>query len=386
MNRLTTILSTAALALAPVSLAAADNTAPTVRYHSASSGSSVLVEGTSNIHDWSGTSETIIGHVDVPGRWVERDGELQLEHALADGDARVAIAVKIPVKELEGNRRGLASNMHDALEADDHPYVTFTLNDLAGATSAGNGAQWTASGALTVAGSSRDVELALRLSARPNGNVRVELTKDLLMTDFGIDPPRAMMGMARAADEVQVNITWELTRAAGQPTVPTDASSAAHRAAMSELLGAYAKARAALAAEDLGAVQTALGELNDHVAALDELDDAALAPEAAEAWSAVAQRLGRAASAAGRASTLNAARAGMVGLSQMLADAVAIVGHDEPAVLAYRDAQGQGLAAAMWLQLGGEPAMVGSPYASEAISALPQVDAFYAGRAAVTGE
>ncbi|MFA9478134.1 YceI family protein [Phycisphaerales bacterium AB-hyl4] len=363
--------------IAAIALAATPTlAAPPIRYES-DTGHSVLVEGTSNVHDWTGTTDQVRGWIEVPGDWIEQDGELRLEPALQADDATPRIQVQIPTGTLEGNRRGLASNMHSALKVSTHPNVTFALVSLESATAADNGTAWTAIGDLEIAGHSRLLALDLTITPLTNDRLRIDVAKDLLMTDFGIDPPRAMMGMARAADEVQVQISWIVKRQTPQPTVPSDAGSSEHQQAMSSVLDGYEQARAALAAGDQAQAQKALDELAQVVEALAVLDAEALDEAVRSDWSISIARLQGTAANAAEAQSLSASRASFAVLSQAVVGVLNIVGHDQDdAPLAYRHAGQSGLAGSMWLQTNGAAR---SPYAAS--NATPQIAAVYVGQA-----
>ncbi|MEX0653473.1 MAG: YceI family protein [Phycisphaeraceae bacterium] len=191
------------------------STLPAVRYQSADEGHRVHIEGTSNIHDWSGTTDQISGWIDIPGRWINQAGELCMELTRQTTDAAPRIHVQIPVRSLKGNHQGLASHIHAELKAANHPYVTFTLETLnRNAAADRDVTTWSAHGQLEIAGARRSVELPLILTPLSDSRLRIEVQKDLLMTDFGIDPPTAMMGMAQVVNEVRVRVTWIVERQA----------------------------------------------------------------------------------------------------------------------------------------------------------------------------
>lgn len=368
-----------ALALASVPLFAASP----VRYESAPEGHAVEVEGTSNIHDWTGTTDQITGWIQIPGQWTEDDGEIRLAPALQGANDTFHVHAQIPTGTLKGNRRGLASNMHKALKVSSHPHVTFTLEKINGSRAGASGAAiWSVVGDLEIAGDTRSVNLELTVTPLSGDRVRVDVSKDLLMTDFGIDPPRAMMGMARAANEVDVQITWILQRQTPQPTLPSDARSDAHRQAMSTVLKAYEQARAALAAGDLAKAQPALAQLSQGAEALAALDEETLSEAVRSDWASAAARLEGAAANAAQARAIGGARASFAVLSQAVVQAVSIVGHDHDAPLvAYRHADQRGMAGAGWVQASDEAgAAVRSPYASGSRTSQPEVTAIYPGQ------
>ena len=90
--------------------------------------------------------------------------------------------------------------MHKALKVEAHPHITFRLRALEP-----SGAGYKATGLLTIAGVEK--EAVLDLSVLPKeGALAVTGTTDLLMTDFGVKPPTAMLGMVRASPKVTIRI------------------------------------------------------------------------------------------------------------------------------------------------------------------------------------
>jgi hypothetical protein len=57
---------------------------------------------------------------------------------------------------------------------------------------------------LTIAGTERLVSLTVQGQQRANGAYQATGSLPLLMSDFGIDPPTAMLGLIKAHDEITV--------------------------------------------------------------------------------------------------------------------------------------------------------------------------------------
>jgi len=161
----------------------------------------VTVEGTSNVHDWTAsTTAVLVTEVEIAG--ADRD---VLQAALQPGAIR-AFDVTIPARGLTSPREGIDKNMHKALKVEAHPHITFRLRTLEPA-----GANYRASGTLTIAGVEKEVVLAL--DVKPSGNaLLVTGTTALVMTDYGIKAPSAMLGMVKASPNVTIRL--ELTLAA----------------------------------------------------------------------------------------------------------------------------------------------------------------------------
>jgi hypothetical protein len=64
-------------------------------------------------------------------------------------------------------------------------------------------------GLLIVAGVERETTLQLHVQ-RKGASLAITGTTDLLMTDYGIQPPKAMLGMLKTDPKVQIRIELEL--------------------------------------------------------------------------------------------------------------------------------------------------------------------------------
>lgn len=347
--------------------------APTVRYHSASAEQALQVDGTSNIHDWSARTSSIIGWIELPGQWEQTSDGLRLGAQLRPTDVQPRLEVQIPVRSLKSGKSGLDDNMYKAMAAKRHPHVAFVLTRVspqeAAAADAG-AVRWRATGDLTIAGTTRSVELDMTLEPMRDDGLKITVEKALKMTDFGIDPPTAMFGMARAADQVTVKATWMVQRQTPQPTIPSFLAPAAYRQRVWRVLEAYGRAGQALAANAWPEPQRALEDLAASVALLVELDGSDL-PEAQRApWQEAAARLREAPASAAEARELSAARAVFAVLTEAVTDVIALIGFDYDApITAYRHAGQRGVAGSPWLHVPmtdrtGQPLPVRSPYGS----------------------
>ena len=165
----------------------------------------LTLAGSSNIHDYTATTTAIrltrvhIGTLPA--------GDL-LENAMKPGVVD-AFEVAIPAKSLSSTKDGLDKNMHNALKAAEHPEITFKLLRFENRPAPATGLR--AIGVLRVAGVDRQVAIDIT-SERKDAALIVKGTLALLMTDFGIAPPKAMMGMLKT--DPKVTITFEVALAA----------------------------------------------------------------------------------------------------------------------------------------------------------------------------
>jgi polyisoprenoid-binding protein YceI len=156
----------------------------------------VSLEGTSNIHSYTASTSTVrVTAFEVAG---SPEGDV-LAHVLQPEGLK-PFEVLIPVTSLSSPKDGIDKNMHKALKAQEHPEITFRFRRLEP-----SGAGYHAIGALTVAGVEKEVTLALQVE-RNGTELAVTGATDLLMTDFGVTPPKAMLGMLKTNPKVKIRV------------------------------------------------------------------------------------------------------------------------------------------------------------------------------------
>lgn len=161
--------------------------------------SSIRVDGTSNVHAWHLATSTFTSDIEVA--------------APASAGSKVeAVTLSIPVTSLKSGKGGLDKNAYKAMNAEQHPTISFRLTSYAAEPRAGAYAA-KVGGMLKVNGIEKPVVLEATLSGEPGALQAVGTTK-FRMTDFGIKPVTALMGTIRTGDEV--TIKFDLTGAAAK--------------------------------------------------------------------------------------------------------------------------------------------------------------------------
>jgi polyisoprenoid-binding protein YceI len=91
---------------------------------------------------------------------------------------------------MKSGEKKLDANMQKALKADENPNILFHMTRYQTVLSTSNAQGFTikASGTLNVAGVEKPIELEANATAGDNG-VRIQGSKDVLMTDHGVKPP-----------------------------------------------------------------------------------------------------------------------------------------------------------------------------------------------------
>lgn len=154
-------------------------------------------EGGSTVRGYKCQATTLDGTstVEVPG------GELALA---ALGDAVAKVALDIPVAGLDCDNGTMNDHMRKALQAEKHPVITYRHDGHEVAPSADGTAQIRMRGRLTIAGQERDVAMDAVAVTDPDGTLRILGNYVLDMTEYGVKPPRLVLGTLKVHDDVTV--------------------------------------------------------------------------------------------------------------------------------------------------------------------------------------
>jgi polyisoprenoid-binding protein YceI len=191
------------VALAVVPLIRAHAAAGSVQIDSAR----VTLNGTSNVHPYEAATTTVkVTNVKVApapaGDFVD---------ALTAPGVIEAFDIAIPVATLTSPREGLDKNMYKALKAEKFAEITFRLARIERRGEAPE--SFRGIGKLTIAGVEREVTLDLTIRQAPpapeaSATQALKLTVKgglaLVMTDYGITPPKAMLGMLKTDPKVTI--------------------------------------------------------------------------------------------------------------------------------------------------------------------------------------
>jgi hypothetical protein len=153
------------------------------------------LEGDSTLHPFASTATSVNISGEAAGPLPESIGK--------GGVAK--LEVSIPVKGLKSGEPRLDRNLYAALTAEKFPQITFRLSHYAVLPSSSSDQSQTvhADGALSIAGTEKPVTLEALVSPSA-GAMRVRGRKELLMTDFGVKPPKLFLGALKVRDRVVV--------------------------------------------------------------------------------------------------------------------------------------------------------------------------------------
>lgn len=157
---------------------------------------SILIEGTSNIHDWEIVVKDFTSQIDVS----MTGGEL---------DQVNSINLSIPVKSFDSGKGRMDKNTYEALKEEKYQLVSFSSRTPAQLVEKSSGVYKTSiKGNLTISGTSKLLEIPIELHKTNNGYT-LKAEQGLNMTDYKVDPPKALFGTITTGDAV--NIIFNLT-------------------------------------------------------------------------------------------------------------------------------------------------------------------------------
>jgi polyisoprenoid-binding protein YceI len=159
----------------------------------------VTLTGASNVHAWTASTSTVrVTQVKV-ATGVQ---SASFFDAIVKPGALEAFEIAVPALSVKSDKDGMDKNMYKALKAQEHADITFRLARL----EPGAAGALKAIGVLRIAGVEKEITLDLRTERR-DGTLVVRGALALLMTDYGIKPPTAMLGMLKT--DPKVTITFE---------------------------------------------------------------------------------------------------------------------------------------------------------------------------------
>ncbi len=159
--------------------------------------STIQVEGTSTLHDWTSDVEEFTSYIKFNTAALEGD---TLNNPVE------SLSLTIPVKSIESGKGGMNRRTYDALKSDDFPNIMFQMNkaELINADSALTSMELNVEGNLTIAGTSKTITLPVTGTKQDDGSFKFTGEYELNMKDYDVDPPSAMLGTIKAGEMVTI--------------------------------------------------------------------------------------------------------------------------------------------------------------------------------------
>ena len=151
-------------------------------------GSKLFIEGDSSLHAW----KCEAAGFDAAG--------LATSPAAAAASL-TALEVGVPVKQIRCGNDTMEGKLRDALKADKFARIDYTFTSVAPEPGSG---KLKVTGKLSIGGVEKTVTTVLAVAAAPANRWTAKGELPLKMSDFGIDPPTAMLGMLKTHDAITI--------------------------------------------------------------------------------------------------------------------------------------------------------------------------------------
>lgn len=113
-----------------------------------------------------------------------------------------SVELRVPVAALDCDNGTMNDHMRNALEAKDHPVISFSLSSYDLAT-AEQGVAVTLTGALTIRGEAKPITFSAQATTA-EGALHLTGAYELNMKDYGVKPPSLMLGTMKVREKVKV--------------------------------------------------------------------------------------------------------------------------------------------------------------------------------------
>ncbi|MEL1246726.1 YceI family protein [Flavobacterium helocola] len=154
--------------------------------------SKLVVDGTSNVHDWTIEAKAMSGKASV---------------TLDAGDLKAikSLDFSVEVEQLKSGKSGMDKNTFKALKSTSHKNITFKLVKVIKITTiSDNNYTIETQGDLTIAGVTKRINQSF--TTKLIGKKMVFTGKQKIdMTVYGVEPPKALMGTIKTGKDVTVD-------------------------------------------------------------------------------------------------------------------------------------------------------------------------------------
>lgn len=153
--------------------------------------SSLKVDGTSNIHDWSLNAENFHANLEIEMRGSILKDISKLEFTLEPNS-------------LKSGKAGMDKNTYRALKTSKNEKISFNIKEVKNINQLSETKfKVSTTGILEIAGVKKQIPLFFYISPDQD-KISLEGEYNLAMTDYGVEPPTAMFGTIKTGDRVRV--------------------------------------------------------------------------------------------------------------------------------------------------------------------------------------
>lgn len=165
--------------------------------------SRLWIEGRSNVNEFECQANQYFAEATL----IDDNDPVEL---LQQFEERAFMQVEILVNGFDCGRSRMNQDLQKALKSSEFPEILFkfgsaTILAIPNHPSDDNLFEIDVKGSLTVAGNTRDIQFTASAYFVETYRIRAMGSTTIRMTDFGVEPPTALMGLIKAEDELTVN-------------------------------------------------------------------------------------------------------------------------------------------------------------------------------------
>jgi len=155
--------------------------------------STMIIYGTTNVHDFKSKVTLIKGEVVV-------NGSKKIQ----------SLNVEVPVRSIKSGEKGMDNKTYEAFNEGKFPTISFQLVEASSLQITGDDISVTVTGNLTMAGSTRKISFKTTGKNLKPGAYEFKGSIALKMTDFKMKPPTAMLGVMKVGDAITLKYSINL--------------------------------------------------------------------------------------------------------------------------------------------------------------------------------
>lgn len=154
----------------------------------------VSVTGTSTLHDWECVTDEFDGQISAS----INENELQ---------NITAFSFSFKAENLDSGKSGMDKKMYDAINSEKHPIISFKGEKVILLSSK----KALFEGDFSINGTTKTLQMPVEISIE-NGRISLIGKKDFLLTDFDIEPPKALLGTIKTGNKVTIHYNVTLSK------------------------------------------------------------------------------------------------------------------------------------------------------------------------------
>lgn len=160
-------------------------------------GLKVVIEGTSNIHDW-----------EMESNQASCNANFQMNGNAITGLNNLSL--NLLAESLKSGKGAMDKNTYKAMVTDKYPRISFVVSQANTKASGANTYTISAKGKLSISSGVKDVWIAANCTVNPDKSISVAGSYKLNMSEYNVTPPSIMFGSIVVGDPITVKFNFVL--------------------------------------------------------------------------------------------------------------------------------------------------------------------------------